>query len=101
MTGHIDRLIDTSRIGKDAAMETITVSDAKTHLLKLVKRAKLGGESFLLSLHGEPAAQLLPANPETTDAAAVVDRMLARRKREHVTLGKGLNIRGLIDDGRK
>ncbi len=82
-------------------METITVSDAKTHLLRLVKRAKEEGESFLLSLHGEPAALLLPAMPETASTAGVVERMLARRKNEHVTLGKGLSIRSLIDAGRQ
>jgi prevent-host-death family protein len=82
-------------------MEKITVSDAKTHLLNLVKRTKYDGESFLLSLHGEPAALLLPPEPAPTDAAGVVERMLARRDQERPTLGQGLTIRDLIEEGRQ
>ena len=82
-------------------MEMITVSDAKTHLLSLVKRTKNDGESFLLSLHGEPAALLLPPAPESADTAGVVERMLARRDHERPTLGDELTVRDLIEEGRR
>jgi prevent-host-death family protein len=82
-------------------VEKITVSDAKTHLLNLVKRTKNDGESFMLSLHGEPAARLLPPEPAPADAAGVVERMLARRDDERPTLGDDLTIRGLIEEGRQ
>ncbi len=81
-------------------MEKITVSDAKTHLLSLVRRAKNDGASFLLSLHGQPAAMLLPPELGPADAGGVVERMLARRDHERPTLGEDLSIRDLIDEGR-
>jgi prevent-host-death family protein len=86
---------------KEVPMETINVSDAKTHLLNLVKRANIGGESFTISVHGKPAARLLPATSESTELGRVVERMLARREEDRVTLGEGLSIRRLIEEGRE
>jgi hypothetical protein len=67
----------------------------------VVKRTKNDRESFLLSLHGEPAPILLPPEPATAETSIVVQRMLARRDKERPTLGEGLTMRGLIEEGRR
>jgi antitoxin (DNA-binding transcriptional repressor) of toxin-antitoxin stability system len=82
-------------------MEMITVTDAKTHLLSLVKRTKNDRESFLLSLHGQPAALLVPPAPKAADTVGVVERMLSRRDHERPTLGADLTVRDLIEEGRQ
>lgn len=79
-------------------MEAIGAYDAKTHLAELLDRVARG-ERITITRHGSPVAMLVPA----TDAAHVssdeaVDAL--RRFRRGITLGGGLSLRDLIQEGR-
>lgn len=42
------------------ASEQITISDFKTHCLKIVGRAQAQGREYIITRHGEPVARLVP-----------------------------------------
>lgn len=44
----------------------IPLAEAKSHLSELVVRAAFGGEEFLITRRGRPAAVLAPARPART-----------------------------------
>jgi prevent-host-death family protein len=79
-------------------MMIIGVSDARTHLTDLLKRASQG-ETFQITVRGVPVATLVPINDaHNTDLGDVVREI--RRLRKGITLGK-TSIRQLIDSGRR
>jgi prevent-host-death family protein len=83
-------------------METVGSFEAKTHLPELLRRVEQG-ESILITKHGKPVAQLVPAasaKPKP-DVKQAVEAMLAIRDREGPTLGNDLTIRDLIEEGRR
>ena len=47
-------------------METVNVSTFKATCLALLKRVKKTGEPLLITLHGEPIAQVVPPSPTPT-----------------------------------
>lgn len=73
---------------------------AKTHLPRLLKRVA-GGESIIITRHGEEVARLVPPphklRKKTTFAQAV-ERW--RKTRKGLTLG-GLKVHDLINEGRR
>lgn len=81
-------------------MHQVGSFEAKTHLAQLLRRVE-SGESIAITRHGKEIARLVP--PQDTEAredfAAAVFRW--RRSRKGATLGKGLTIRKLIDEGRR
>ncbi len=66
-------------------------------LLDLVSR----GEEIVITRRGKPVAKLIGADvgADRTKAIAAAHRIMALRK--GVTLGEGLTIRELIDEGRR
>ena len=58
-------------------METIGAFEAKTHLSALLERVAQG-ESFTITRHGKPIAQLVPAD-RTRDQAAIERQLRVRR----------------------
>ncbi|MCH7564450.1 MAG: type II toxin-antitoxin system Phd/YefM family antitoxin [Gemmatimonadetes bacterium] len=80
-------------------MTTIGSYEAKTHLPALLKRVE-AGESLTITRHGRPIARLVPMaeSPSTSVAEAVAG---LRRLRRGKALGKDLNVRDLIDSGRR
>jgi prevent-host-death family protein len=81
-------------------MENIGSFEAKTHLPQLLERVA-NGEEFTITKHGKPVARLVPtltakAKP---DVRAAVEAMKQFRKGR--TLGEGLTIRDLIEEGRR
>jgi prevent-host-death family protein len=82
-------------------MTTIGVYDAKTNLPALLQRVKRG-ERFLITKHGRPVAQLVPAETaETADVSEIIRQMEEWQDREGPTLGPQLTIRGLREEGRR
>ena len=75
--------------------------EAKTHLTALLQRVARG-ERITITRRGEPVAMLAPheKQPEV-DVAAVVQEMLACRDQAGPTLGRGLSVRKLIEEGRR
>ena len=81
-------------------METVGSFDAKTHLPQLLERVARG-EEFTITRHGKPIARLVPATPARPkpDVRQVIAEMKAFRKGN--TLGEGITIRDLIEEGRR
>jgi prevent-host-death family protein len=82
-------------------MTAIGVYEAKTQLPKLLERVSRG-ERFIITKHGRPVAELVPAGTEAPpDVKQVIQEMQAWQEREGPTLGPGLTIRQLREEGRR
>lgn len=82
-------------------MTAIGVYDAKTHLPKLLDRVSRG-ERFVITKHGRPVAQLIPAaEEEAVDVNDIIEQMQEWQAREGPTLGPCLTIRHLREEGRR
>jgi prevent-host-death family protein len=82
-------------------MTAIGVYDAKTQLPKLLDRVSRG-ERFLITKHGRPVAELVPVAAEpAVDVKEIIEQMEQWQEREGPTLGPGLTIRDLREDGRR
>jgi prevent-host-death family protein len=81
-------------------METVGSFDAKTHLPQLLERVARG-EEFTITKHGKPVARLVPTQPAKAkpDVRVAVEAMKKFRKGR--TLGGGLTVRDLIEEGRR
>ena len=81
-------------------METVGSFEAKTHLSQLLERVAKG-EEFTITKHGKPVARLVPAAAAKSrlDVRKVIEELKAFSKGN--TLGKGVTIRELIDEGRR
>jgi prevent-host-death family protein len=79
---------------------TVGAFAAKTHLSELLDRAEKG-ETITITRHGKPVARLVPANDEAARARrrAAIEKLKEFRKGN--TLGEGLTIADLINEGRK
>jgi len=77
-------------------MRTIGLFEAKQKLSELVERAR-EGEKIGITRRGELAAVLVPAAPEASlkDIFNDIERIRKRAK-----LGRGVNVRELIEEGR-
>ena len=76
-------------------METIGAYEAKTHLPALLKRVAKG-ERITISRHGQPIAQLSPADRQATDPLQAIEAL--KQFRRGRTLG--IKLCELIEDGR-
>jgi prevent-host-death family protein len=82
-------------------MIAIGVYDAKTQLPKLLDRVSRG-ERFLITKHGRPVAQLVPAAAEpAADLKEIIQQMQQWQEMHGPTLGPGLTIRQLREEGRR
>jgi prevent-host-death family protein len=85
----------------ESQMNAIGVYDAKTQLPKLLDRVSRG-ERFLITRHGRPVAELVPARAEATpDVREIIRQMEEWQAREGPTLGQDLSIRQLREEGRR
>jgi prevent-host-death family protein len=80
-------------------METVGVSEAKTHLAALLDRVS-AGEKITITRHGVPAAMLAPIGGTERKLAhmEIVEGMRALRKR--VKPGK-ISVREMVAEGRR
>ena len=80
-------------------MISVGAYEAKTHLPELLKRVE-GGERITITRHGHPVAELVPPGATAQrDVHEVIEGIKAFRLGH--TLGDGLTVRQLIDEGRK
>ncbi len=81
-------------------MESVGSFEAKTHLPQLLERVA-NGEEFTITKHGKPVARLVPVSVTTPkpDVRQVIKELKAFSKGN--TLGDGLTVRDLIEDGRR
>jgi prevent-host-death family protein len=73
--------------------------EAKTHLPELLERVSRG-ERILITKNGKPAAMLVPPQSEVRPNVRDVIRAMKDLRRGQ-TLGRGLTVRDLIDEGRR
>ena len=82
-------------------MNAIGVYDAKTQLPRLLERVSRG-ERFIITKHGQPVAELVPARTKgALNLKQLIQQMQAWQEREGPTLGPGLTIRDLREEGRR
>lgn len=80
-------------------MITVGSYYAKTHLPDLLKKVE-AGEHVLITRNGRSVARLVPAEgPLRAPVRDTIRELQALRSRH--SLGKGLTVRELIDEGRK
>jgi prevent-host-death family protein len=81
-------------------MEHVGAFEAKTHLPQLLERVA-NGEEFTITRHGKPVARLVPAaaGKPKPDVRQVIAELKAFSKGN--TLGKGLTVRQMIEEGRR
>lgn len=79
-------------------MVEIGAYDAKTRLSELLEKVR-EGESFTITRHGQPIAELRPVGARSAaERKALVDRM--KRFQSAHPLGEA-TVRDLIDEGRR
>jgi prevent-host-death family protein len=82
-------------------MTAIGAYDAETQLPRLLDCVS-HGERFLITKHGRPIAQLVPAVAEAAvDVKEIIRQMQEWQERVGPTLGPNLTIRELREDGRR
>ncbi len=82
-------------------MRTIGAYEAKTHLPRLLDEVAKG-ETITITKHGVPVAMLVPPPAaRQPDVKAVIDGLRKYRREQNITLGEGLTIRDLIEEGRR
>ena len=80
-------------------MSSVSYYEARTHFSELLDQVAQG-KRILITRHGLPAALLTPPPDETAkDVKAVIAEIKALRRGN--TLGKGVTIRDLIEEGRR
>ncbi len=80
-------------------MTSISYYEARTHFSALLDQVARG-KQILITRRGRPAALLSPPPGEARrDVNQVIGEMKALRKGN--TLGKGISIRDLIEEGRR
>jgi len=78
-------------------MSELGAYEAKTHLPQLLKRVE-EGETFIITRHGRPVAELRPVNIRSKEKRrAIIERMKSFQK----THTLDASIRDLIEEGRK
>lgn len=80
-------------------MKTVGAYEAKTHLSRLLDEVAKGA-TITITKHGVPVAVLAPPDRARPDAKALIDEWRQYRKERNITLGPGLTIRQLIEEGR-
>lgn len=79
-------------------MKTVGMYEARTHFARLLDRVE-AGETIIIARHGVPVARLVPVREVSArQADAAVNQL--RELRRGVRLD-GLNIRDLIEEGRR
>jgi prevent-host-death family protein len=81
-------------------MKTVGAYEAKTRFSQLLADVA-NGETVIVTKYGVPVAQLTPIRNHVAAAAAAIDEWERYRDEHHVTLGGGITIRELIEDGRE
>jgi prevent-host-death family protein len=82
-------------------MKTVSAYEAKTHVSQLLEDVA-AGETITITKHGVPVARLIPViEKNRADAAKAIEDWIAYREEHNITLGEGLTIRDLIEEGRR
>jgi prevent-host-death family protein len=81
-------------------MISVGAFEAKTHLGELLVRVERG-ETVVITRRGRPVARLVPADPPERDVKEVLAGLREFQRLRAPTLGHGVSMRDLIQEGRK
>ena len=81
-------------------MRTVGAYEAKTRFSELLADVA-SGETVIVTKHGVSVAQLVPIRHDFAAAAAAIDEWERYRDEHNISLGGGVTIRGLIEEGRE
>jgi prevent-host-death family protein len=81
-------------------MRTVGANEARTHFSQLLAEVAAGA-TIEITKRGKPIARLVPIHHDFANAAAAIDEWKRYRDEHHVTLGGGITIRELIEEGRE
>lgn len=83
-------------------MRTIGAFEAKTHLSQLLDQVE-AGETVVITRHGQPVAELVPARPKRDAAAirALIESIRQSRKGRDRGAAPGTSLAELKSAGRK
>lgn len=81
-------------------MKTIAASEAEARFRELLTDVA-NGETIVVTEHEEPVAQIIPARGTYASAAEAIKDWRRYRRERNLTLGEGLTIRELIEEGRE
>jgi prevent-host-death family protein len=65
-----------------------------------VLAAVANGETVVVTKHGVPVARIVPVRGSFEEAAVAIDEWERYRDEHNVSLGEGVSIRELIEEGR-
>ena len=77
-------------------MPDIGAYDAKTHLPKLLERVQQG-ERFVITKHGRPVAELVPA--ATRDSERIREAVAGMRARRQALANRGIGVADILRPG--
>ena len=82
-------------------MKHVGAFEAKTHFSELLGNV-INGEKIIITKHGVQVAMLIPYTQKEEGVDPAKDAIRALKKlRKGVTLGKGLSIRKMVEEGRR
>jgi prevent-host-death family protein len=81
-------------------VRTVGAYEAKTRFSELLADVA-NGETVVVTKHGVPVAQLVPIRNDFPAAAAEINEWERYRDEHNVTLGGGITIRELVEEGRE
>ena len=81
-------------------MMTVGAYKAKTRFSELLVDVA-NGETVVVTKHGVPVAHIVPVRKSLADATPAIDDWRRYRREHNITLGVGITIRELIEEGRE
>ena len=81
-------------------MRTVGAREAKTHFSELLAEVTAGA-MIEITRRGTPMARLVPIRQDFAATAAAIHAWRHYMDERHVTLGGGITIRELIEEGRE
>jgi len=81
-------------------MATLGAYEAKTHFSEVLDRVE-NGETVTVTRHGVAVARIVPVRDDFKDARSAINEWRAYREEEKITLGEGVTIKELIEEGRR
>lgn len=81
-------------------MKTVGAYHAKAHFGELLTEVEHGA-TVVVTRRGVPVARIVPIHGDFEDAAAAIEAWRHYRREHNVTLGEGVTIRELIEEGRR
>ena len=81
-------------------MITIGAYEAKTRFSELLRQVSKG-HTVEITRRGKSIARLVPSKNPKTDIASVIEQMKKFQREKKITLGPGMTVRKMIEEGRR